>query len=71
MSESIRDFCGGCRSHRACGRGRFCAQLCTAGPEQKTPALCWPQCDLLSESGIELVSEELVDVVMLMEGLIP
>lgn len=46
-------------------------QLYTAGPEQKTPALCWPQCDLLSESGIELVSEELVDVMVLMEGLIP
>lgn len=70
-SESIQELCGRCRFHRVWDWGRICAQLGTAGPEQEPPALRWPHCDLLSESGIELVSEELVDVVMLMEGLIP
>lgn len=37
----------------------------------RKPAWFWRQGDLLSESGIELVSEELVEVMMLMEGLIP
>lgn len=45
----------------------------TAAPMQdQSCAQCGGlQCDLLSDSGIELVNEELVHVMILMEGLIP